>query len=278
MSDNKEELNALIADLRGKLPADTTIELVEADEPQCEPWIIGSLDDLEAMVSRAAEAITQAVESGEMSEGAMSISALDESPESMEAMQALTQRIAPHRYYMQYLLDDNDDPYPAGDNMYDRWQASKLLSNHRRRIVKKTFMMHRGQPIEVSTVFLVFNHQYGDGPPILYETMVFSKIQAIDGVQCRYDCKNCAKQGHCEVVKVVRQVLATLPRPISPTRRAKAAKRIAAGRDVLRRKPTKESAERWFQRILYEAFGDADGPEIAQELGLPSMHRKRGQQ
>lgn len=26
---------------------------------------------------------------------------------------------------------------------------------------------------EVSTVFLVMNHQYGDGPPILFETMTF---------------------------------------------------------------------------------------------------------
>lgn len=65
-----EELQSRINDLRGKLPSDTTIELVDFDElpeqadgPQCEPWIIRSFDDLEAMLSKAAEAITQAIES-----------------------------------------------------------------------------------------------------------------------------------------------------------------------------------------------------------------------
>lgn len=65
----------------------------------------------------------------------------------------------------------------------------------------------------------------------------------------------------------------------SPRRRAVALKRIAAGKDVLCRKPTKESPDHWMRRTLKEAFGNMTGSEIARELGLPSLPpRKRGQQ
>jgi polyhydroxyalkanoate synthesis regulator phasin len=73
MSDNKEDLQSLIDELRGKLGDNVSVELIDdlpeqSDEPQREPWIIRSLDDLEAMLSQAAEAITQAIESGECAE------------------------------------------------------------------------------------------------------------------------------------------------------------------------------------------------------------------
>lgn len=70
---------------------------------------------------------------------------------------------------------------------------------------------------------------------------------------------------------------AHLRRP-SPIRRAKAQRRIAAGQDVLRRKASFASLDRWMKRIVKEAFGDMEGHEIAQTLGLPDMRRKRGQQ
>ena len=37
------------------------------------------------------------------------------------------------------------------------------------RAVRKTTI----DDVEVSTVFLGLNHQYGDGPPLLFETMIF---------------------------------------------------------------------------------------------------------
>ena len=47
---------------------------------------------------------------------------------------------------------------------------------------------------EVSTVFLGLNHQWGDGPPLLFETMVFGG--ELDGEQERYSTWEEAIEGH----------------------------------------------------------------------------------
>jgi hypothetical protein len=56
---------------------------------------------------------------------------------------------------------------------------------------------------EVSTVFLIINHQYGEGPPILFETMVFDKSDGdsfADLFCARYATKAAAEAGHAQVV------------------------------------------------------------------------------
>ena len=59
----------------------------------------------------------------------------------------------------------------------------------------------REQPeIYVSTVFLGIDHNFGDGPPILYETMVFGLE---DEYQCRYETRVEAESGHDRTVKMV---------------------------------------------------------------------------
>ena len=54
----------------------------------------------------------------------------------------------------------------------------------------------------VSTVFLALDHQYGNGPPLLYETMVF-----VDGEsgewQWRYHTRESAEIGHRRVLEAV---------------------------------------------------------------------------
>lgn len=59
--------------------------------------------------------------------------------------------------------------------------------------------------ITVSTVFLGLNHQYGEGPPILFETMVFGGVY--DGDQMRYSTYLEAELGHATTVSIVRGAL-----------------------------------------------------------------------
>jgi hypothetical protein len=63
----------------------------------------------------------------------------------------------------------------------------------------------------VSTVFLGIDHNhFGDGPPILFETMVFANPKGaafpdeLDGLMRRYATWDEAEAGHAEVVAEVR--------------------------------------------------------------------------
>ena len=62
------------------------------------------------------------------------------------------------------------------------------------RIIQKTTV----GDAEVSTVFLGLNHQYSDGPPILFETMVFGGY--LDQEMDRYPTEIDARTGHAEMV------------------------------------------------------------------------------
>lgn len=55
--------------------------------------------------------------------------------------------------------------------------------------------------VEVSTVWLGMNHRFGDGPPLIYETMVFGGPMA--EAQWRYSTKEEAWRHHDEVVRMV---------------------------------------------------------------------------
>jgi hypothetical protein len=57
--------------------------------------------------------------------------------------------------------------------------------------------------IRVSTVFLGLDHQFGEGPPILFETMVFGG--RLDGQQNRYYTWTEAEKGHDEMVKFIKK-------------------------------------------------------------------------
>ena len=53
--------------------------------------------------------------------------------------------------------------------------------------------------VKVSTVFLGLDHNFGDGEPVLYETMVFGGKH--DGFDERYSTLEEAEKGHKEAVK-----------------------------------------------------------------------------
>ena len=67
------------------------------------------------------------------------------------------------------------------------------------RTVEKTTI---SDDVEVSTVFLGLDHRFvGDGPPILFETLVFGG--KYDGLMVRYTTWAAAEFGHEEVRKKV---------------------------------------------------------------------------
>jgi hypothetical protein len=57
--------------------------------------------------------------------------------------------------------------------------------------------------VRVSTVFLGLDHGYGEGPPVLYETMIFGGEH--DDYQERYSTRAEAEAGHARAVTLVKQ-------------------------------------------------------------------------
>lgn len=57
--------------------------------------------------------------------------------------------------------------------------------------------------VDVSTVFLGLDHSFGQGPPVLWETMVFGG--PLDGEQRRYTSEGEAKAGHAELLAAVKE-------------------------------------------------------------------------
>jgi hypothetical protein len=63
--------------------------------------------------------------------------------------------------------------------------------------------------IRVSTVFLSLDHALDDGPPVLYETMIFGFDEGhpLYDYQDRYTSEEDARRGHDEAVDLVRTAL-----------------------------------------------------------------------
>lgn len=90
-----------------------------------------------------------------------------------------------------YILDEQGNPKEV-DNILEwaRWFETAD------RIVAKT----KVGKFDVSTVFLGIDHSFGQGPPLLYETMIFGS--GMDGeYQERYPTKMKALSGHERAVR-----------------------------------------------------------------------------
>ena len=83
----------------------------------------------------------------------------------------------------------------------------EIGATHEQRIVAKDHI----EGVEVSTVFLSQNHNFREGPPLVFETMVFG--EGVDDYQRRYSTWEEAEQGHKETVA---KVLSTLGLPSKP--------------------------------------------------------------
>ena len=64
--------------------------------------------------------------------------------------------------------------------------------------------------VRVSTVFLGLDHNWGDGPPLLFESMIFWPDNPdLDQQMARYSTWHEAEQGHERLVECVRQALSS---------------------------------------------------------------------
>lgn len=85
-----------------------------------------------------------------------------------------------------YILDSNRQPVPCEDlSEWERW-----LEDPKNRLVVQT----KFGEVRVSTIFLGFDHRFGDGPPLLFETQVFGGEQ--HGNCWRYSTWDEAEAGH----------------------------------------------------------------------------------
>jgi hypothetical protein len=96
-----------------------------------------------------------------------------------------------------YILKDKIT-VPEDDLM--KWGTS--LQKRENTIVAKTDI----GGIHVSTVFLGLDHRFGEGEPLLFETMIFnSDDEAFEGYQERYTAWQEAEAGHKRAVKLVNE-------------------------------------------------------------------------
>lgn len=100
-----------------------------------------------------------------------------------------------------YTLDDDNRAVPATLEEYAVWARSFQTKGDDR----LRFSVHVGDTavgeVRVSTVFLAIDHNWGSGPPVLWETMVFGG--PLDQEQIRYRSHDAAVVGHKVMVKRV---------------------------------------------------------------------------
>jgi hypothetical protein len=93
----------------------------------------------------------------------------------------------------QYILDDENNPVPCEDLL--EWA---MWFEKDKRIIARTEIAGG----LVSTVFLGIDHRFNEkGPPILWESMVFSGGPSDDEEQYRYTSHADALRGHEEIVQ-----------------------------------------------------------------------------
>lgn len=93
-----------------------------------------------------------------------------------------------------YILDENGDPKVVGLIEWGEWME----------VADRTVAKSQVGEVEVSTVFLGLDHNFGDGEPLLFETMIFGGEH--DGYQERYATKIEALKGHEKALNLVEKI------------------------------------------------------------------------
>ena len=91
-----------------------------------------------------------------------------------------------------FILDEDRNPVPTEDTI--AWALWYENANEQRLVAHTNV----NEFVSVSTVFLGLNYQFGDGPPILFETRVYGGDE--DGYQRRYATWEEAEAGHKEAL------------------------------------------------------------------------------
>ena len=96
----------------------------------------------------------------------------------------------------EYYILDNEKNVVSTNDMKE-W--GQMFNNTDKRRVARTELKDN---VEVSTVFLGLDHQWGDGPPLLFGTMTFGSEW--DECQWRYSTWDEAVKGHNEIVSKIK--------------------------------------------------------------------------
>lgn len=96
-----------------------------------------------------------------------------------------------------YTLDANGEPQPCDDLIeWARW-----FETAERHVAHDLDEGDGNRRVRVSTVFLGVDHNFRDGPPLLWETMIFGGPH--DGYQRRYSSRDAAYAGHQDACRMV---------------------------------------------------------------------------
>jgi hypothetical protein len=94
-----------------------------------------------------------------------------------------------------YILDETGTPVPEPD-LY-KW--GKWFESMGNRVLQQDMV----GDVKVSTVFLGLDHNWGEGEPVLWETMVFGG--KLDMEQDRYTSRDEAIKGHASILQRVKE-------------------------------------------------------------------------
>jgi hypothetical protein len=93
-----------------------------------------------------------------------------------------------------YILDEQDRPLLVNQTEYDRWHKS-LPDDIMKTSFGFTLARDETKGVCVSTVYLGMDHGYGEGLPVLWETMVFTDDER-DGYSERATSRSEALESH----------------------------------------------------------------------------------
>ena len=108
---------------------------------------------------------------------------------------------------LQYILNDDGTTSKVSFEEYLALVKADREGFHKRRIVHQVHVKRGKHKLFVSTVFLGLNHQYGQGPPLIFETMIFGDRNLVEQYCDRYSTLEEAKAGHAVAVEIARQRL-----------------------------------------------------------------------
>jgi hypothetical protein len=102
-----------------------------------------------------------------------------------------------------FILNDAGQPQPVDLETWAAWYTPDKMDQ--RIIARDRDEAPNAEDVLVSTVFLALDHSFGEGPPVLWETLVFGG--PLDGEMDRYTSRAAALAGHqamCQRVAAAR--------------------------------------------------------------------------
>ncbi len=113
----------------------------------------------------------------------------------------------PEREFQRELARIEIEKLSAGMYFDRKGRPISLLDTDRSEAYRRVGLTHVTAETHISTVWLGLNHNFLDGPPHIFETMVFSDVYELDKEVWRWSTLRQAESGHRKVVRAVRAYL-----------------------------------------------------------------------